>query len=180
MTTNAEKLARELIALNQRYSRRDFDRACELLITGEFFAQPVRAAKLARRITAKSDALMPQLKLSAVSPSNVDSSEIFDLSNLLIGMDDSEKGELIIFAERMRNREILPNGSSARAFADQLGLRLPKSIPSRPTLARKFVQLLREIPRDKRSNLLQEANRIGTGESSLKRWSDIIVKPDIS
>jgi hypothetical protein len=184
MTTNAEKLARELIALSERYSKRDFERASELLLSGKFFSQVVGTAKAARgKAKHVAQDTTSQVELKGV-PSKAqlsaqlkaESPDQLDLVSLLNDVEEAERMELISFATRFQNREILGSRSATRAFAQQIGIDLSKSMPARAALAKNFIRRLREVPRDVRSNLIREADRIGTGESSLKQWSDLIVK----
>jgi hypothetical protein len=172
--TKAERLARELIALSQRYSEHDFVLAGDLLLTGRLFTHAVKTARTARG--AAMDTAAKVHRASADRSTKADASQQLDLENLLDDADEAERRELVSFATRFQNREILESGSSARVFARQIGLDLPKTIPERAVLTRALVRRLREIPRDVRSSLILETDRIGTGESSLQRWSDLIVK----
>lgn len=188
MTSKAEKLARELIALSERYSDRDFDRASELLMSGDLFAHAISATRTARsmggkRATQKA-ASQRRLPLRPTSnqptkPRNVsDPLTRLEIDDLLGNLEGEEREDLRSFAMRFQSREILESGSSARMFAQQMGVQLPKSIPARPTLLKTLIKRLLDVPREARANLLREATRIGNGESSLQRWSDLIVKPD--
>ena len=99
-----------------------------------------------------------------------------EIDDLLGDLEAEEKYDLSSFAMRFQSREILENGSSVRMFAQQMGVQLPKSIPARPALLKTLLKKLLDVPREARVNLLQEATRIGSGESSLQRWSNLIVK----
>lgn len=184
MTTNAEKLARELIALSERYSDRDFERAAELLLTGKLFSQALGTARHARAVAKSAPHKSPSRdgRLSA-RPTNAGTGRRadaqpaqLDLDALLGDADNDDRSELAAFATRMQSREILPSGPSVRAFAQQMGMELPKSIPPRPALVKTLIRRLREMPKDVRSKLIGELDQVGTGESSLKRWSDLIVR----
>jgi len=180
MTTKAEKLARELIALSERYSERDFDRASELLLSGELFSKAVgtardtRAAVNSAKRKSKTKDRLPQ---SGANPANAADSHVqLDLDDLLRGFDESGREELVSFAKRFQSREVLENGTSVRVFAEQLGIQLPKKLPARPALLKSVLRELRCLSQEERSRFLTAADRIGNGESSLQRWSDLIVK----
>ncbi len=188
MTSKAEKLARELIALSERYSDRDFDRASELLMSGDFFASALGAARTARSLAGRGAAqkvarqhrlpLRPATNQPAKPRSASDPLTQFEIDDLLDDLEGEERNDLSSFATRFQSREILESGSSARIFAQQMGVQLPRSIPTRAALLKTLLKRLLDVPREARANLLREASRIGNGESSLQRWSDLIVKPD--
>lgn len=181
MTTKAEKLARELIALSERYSERDFDRATELLLSGELFAKAVRTARQTREATKAAKRRLAARNRLTAKPA--DASEVpvqLDLDDLLQGLGEGDREQLALFAKRFQNREVLENGSATRMFAERLGLELPKSLPARPALLKVLLRELRLFPEDVRSGLLKEADRLGNSESSLQRWSDLIVRRDAS
>ncbi|WP_155006398.1 hypothetical protein [Sphingomonas hengshuiensis] len=180
-------MARELIALSERYSDREFDRASELLMSGELFANAMGAARTARILAGKGAAQkagprrLPPPPASNQPPKARNASEPLphlEIDDLLGDLEGEEREALSSFAMRFQSREILESGSSARMFAQQMGVQLSKSIPARQTLLRTLLRHLLDVPRDSRANLLREADRSGNGESSLQRWSDLIVKPD--
>lgn len=188
MTSKAEKLARELIALSERYSDRDFDRASELLMSGSLFATTVGAARVARGAATKGAARkvtgQPRLPLSPTGSqpdkpqSAADSIPPLDIDSLLGDLEGEERSALRSFAIRFQNREVLESGPSARIFAQQMGVQLPKALPARSALLKTLLGSLLDANPEARASLLREANRIGTGVSSLQRWSDLIVKPE--
>lgn len=188
MTSKAEKLARELIALTERYSDGDFDRASDLLSSGSLFASTIEATRTARsfgrRTAAKKPADQHRLPLRPASNPSAKPRKAsepltrMEIDDLLGEIETKEKDDLSSFAMSFQSRDILENGSSVRMFAQQMGVQLPKTIPARPVLLKRFLKRLLDMPREARQNLLKEAARIGNGESSLQRWSDLIVKPD--
>jgi hypothetical protein len=184
MTTKAEKLAWELVALTERYSPKDFEKATELLLSGQLFAQTTEAALSARQALAAStrkdskakDSGNPkrnkgtQIKAERLEPTQL------ELDEILREVAEPERERLDAFALRFLNRDILRTGLSARAFAEQVGIDLPLKLPSRASLLKLLLQELSRLPKDSRDNWLAEAERSGSGESSLQRWSDLIVK----
>ncbi|MBV9881795.1 MAG: hypothetical protein JO276_02170 [Sphingomonadaceae bacterium] len=186
MTSKAEKLARELIALSERYSDRDFDRASELLMSGALFSSTIGAARAARSsattgamkkvVSQRRLPLRPATQRPDKSRSASDPLTQLELDDLFGDLEWEERNDLSSFAMRFQRREILESGPSARIFAQQMGVQLPKSIPARPALLKTLLKRLLDVPREARANLLREADRIDNGESSLQRWSDLIVK----
>lgn len=183
MTTNAEKLARELIALNERYSAKDFDRASELLRSGELFERAVKTARIASAgagasvISNGSRKGGKSARTSASSATTKANMYVqLDLKNLLTDLIDDDRSSILSFAEKFQNRSILRDAPAARIFAQRLGLELPKTLPPRAILLKSIVARLRELTPDNRAEALLDAERIGKEGSALQRWSDLIVK----
>lgn len=163
--TKAEKLARELVTLTSKYSESDFARAEEILASGELFRPIIRVSrKVPRGKTPKRN--LPR-------PSRASTQE--SIHDLLTALPQGERDELEQFADRFVTRRVLATTGAARAFAQQAGIDLPKKLPPRGEIAKRLVVRLQEIPAYARSQFIEEAKRIGT-ESSLRRWSSLIVK----
>lgn len=176
MTTKAEKLARELIALSERYSPKDFEKAAELLLSGQLFAQATETALKARNAVAAAKQRVSKGKPTRQSrpglvtrSDNVDREPVqLELDDLLRDVEEQEREALGAFALRFQNREILKTGLSARIFAEQVGIDLPAKLPSRTTLLRVLVRELSHLSKDSRETWLREAERFGNSESSLQ------------
>ena len=190
MTTKAEKLAWELVALAQRYHARDFEKATDMLMSGELFSRAVDGSRKARTASAKRSTVAAQSSPHKASepvaaPTKADSADQaqLELESWLANLNDVEqRDELAKFASKFQARAILKTGLMSRAFAEQIGLNLPKTLPPRPRILEAILLHLHRLPAVERSSALKYADQADTGISALKRWSDLIVKkaPDQS
>lgn len=166
--TKAERLARELASLMVRYSDEDFSRAEELLASGELFSRQLSATrKASQKRPTKRDiamALAPQQDPEA-------------LPDFLNYETEDERTKLLQFADDFEKRDILKSTDAVRAFGKPLGLDFGQKLPSRAEMRNRFLRRLRDLAPQERNRALAEARRIGS-ESSLKLWSDLIVKSD--
>lgn len=185
MTTRAEKLARELIALSEQYTCKDFERASELLLSGELFRQTVTAAQIARNIVGvaaeRKGTTQPRLPLRDAARSRPKRQAMTQLTTdeakkLLNVFEEHERATVSLFMDQFLKRNILASGSAIRTFAAQIGCHVPSKLPPRLNLLRTLLRQLADVPVESRAALFNEAVRIETGESSLQRWSDLIVK----
>jgi hypothetical protein len=168
MTTNAEKLARDLIALRAKYSDRDFDTALGIISSGELFGPLL---EIARRTEGKVPHPAKRRR-KAVSPRppnpELEAAAVFERAR---GQQDTEA-----FLRRFLERRVLGNGAAIRAFGEILGLRFPNKLPGRLRLADSFAQTLANMSYQQRQSVLEQAGRLNERESSLQQWSDVIVK----
>jgi len=184
MTTKAERLAWELIGLSERYSPKDFERASELLQSGQLFQHATAAALDAKKAASFSRTRSGapkgrrQRKISLDAPVSEDERLPIqmEINGLLESAEGPDRERLIAFAARFQNRDILRTSLSARGFAEQIGVDLPLKTPSRGMLLKLILEALRTLPQEPRDKWLMEADRSGSSESSLQRWSDLIVK----
>lgn len=182
MTTKAEKLARELAALRLRYSERDFDEAARLLQTGDLFAPALAAARAApanrRQSVHKPGQGRAAKDTSPVAAEHPNVLSDREISDLVRPLDDAERAPLAHFAIAFENRSLLATGSAVRTFSEQLGLELPRTLPSRTVLLKRLLTRLLALAPEPRERLLQQAPRLANTDSALQRWSELIVKHD--
>ena len=166
--TKAEKLARELAALAARYTDADFERAEEILTSGDLFQSVIRAAKRLPRGAGQRRRAVPLRE-------RID--DMDSIRSLVSALPENEREELLKFSNRLIGRRILTTTSATRSFAQLAGVDLPKKLPPRGQIAKRLAARLQEAPPHLRSQLIEAANRMGT-ESSLRLWSNLIVKND--
>lgn len=166
MTNKAERLAREIVALRLKYADRDFQDAFSLIGNGPLFEIVVEAVSAAAAKTKKASS-QPKRALK-ISASNADD------SSSIIARASTDKN-LERFLKRFLDREILNRGASNRAFAQAIGVVLPKSYPARTKLASIFVDKLLTMPEDEREQIIRAAEN-GEIHSSLALWSNVILR----
>lgn len=168
MIRKSEKLARELIALRLKYSDRDFGEAAEILSSGEFFGETVRAAKLAKPRAVRSKVLTKADQGELSLGAQLMTEKIFRK----IGSDKA----LEMFVRKILDRDILKTGSAVKAFARSLDMELPSKLPSRISIADRFSSHLLRMSPVERFEAIDQASRMEQDVSSLQQWSDVIVR----
>lgn len=167
MSKKSEKLARELVGLVTKYSDADIDAALELIGDGALFAR-LRPAVKAAKLTV----------YRATIPSRTVS--LREAAGTTEGAEDSlpqnERAQLLDLLERLDQAELLQSAASLRAYADMIGLVLPARQPTRAVVVRRIINHLASIPIADRAGLISYAKQEVGAQSSLKGWSDLIVK----
>lgn len=166
MSKKSEKLARELVGLVTKYSDADIDLALELIGDGALFAR--------LRTTVRS------AKSTAYSATKPRVTSLKDIAGTMERAADSlpqnERSQLLDLLEKLDQAELMQSGASLRAYADIIGLVLPARLPTRAVVVRRIIDHLASIPVAERAEFISHAKQeVGT-QSSLKGWSDLIVK----
>lgn len=167
MSKKSEKLARELVGLVSKYSDADIDAALGLIGDGDLFARlrpAVRAAKSKVRSAARPSR---GLSLKDIVKATKHASD---------NLPPHERSQLLDLLKKLDNGELLRSTALLRAYADRIGLALPAKQPTRAVVVRRIIDHLASIPIGERTELILSAeSEVGT-QSSLKGWSDLIVK----
>lgn len=167
----SEKLARELVALTEMYSEKEFAEAIALLKSGKLFRQATSGAATAINLKKRA------VKRTQVGTSKADDSND-GLEALLGHFPEGERNEIRNFSEKLQQGELFPSNVYLRAFAEEIGVNVPQKAPSRRDLVSRILSRFLILGEVDREQIVNEASKRSTTESSLKRWSSLIVKKD--
>lgn len=175
MKSKARKLAWELLGVLSRYSERDIDDALKLLSTGSVLKP---SAELTQLIAASPRRTNPQrsTRLSGGKTTRqISDAEIDRAYRIIDNYDLRDREALKDFASGIATGRYLKGTRLLRDFALNLDIELPKKLPSRPSMALVLVTKLIRLEESQRAELIEAGRRIDEN-SSLKAWSDLIVK----
>jgi hypothetical protein len=167
MSKKSEKLARELVGLVSKYSDADIDAALELIGDGDLFARLRPAVRTAKAKVPSATKPSRGLSLRDIVKATKHASD---------NLPPHEGSQLLDLLKKLDNAELLRSAASLRAYADRIGLALPAKQPARAVVVRRIIDHLASIPIRERTELISSAElEVGT-QSSLKGWSDLIVR----
>lgn len=167
----SEKLARELIALTDEYSEKEFADAIALLRSGKLFRQATSGAAAAISLKMRAN---KRTQSSGQKQSNTGDS----IENLLGHFPEGEQEEIRSFSQKLYQGELFPSNVHLRTFAEEIGVSVPQKTPPRRDLVSRILSRFLILGEFDRHQIVSEASKRSIGESSLKRWSSLIVKKD--
>ncbi|WP_333898035.1 hypothetical protein [Agrobacterium pusense] len=171
MMKKSEKLARELVALTETYSEKEFAEAIALLRSGKLFRQATSGAATAINLKKRAEK-----RTQARTTKNDDSND--GMEALLGHFPEGERNEIRSFSDKLQRGDLFPSNVHLRAFAEEIGVNIPQKTPNRRDLVARILSRFLILGEVDREQIVNEASKRSTTESSLKRWSSLIVKKD--
>ncbi len=166
---------RELLGLYSKYGMSEFQRAIQVLESGEYrdiFLRALRVTETAGASTntsARTESTIHSKRKK--QPKEYLAEFISELSER--GTDDSRR--IASFVTEIAERRLLSNAAVLRDYSRRMGLSVDGKM-DRATVARKIGETILSQSSEVRNNNIQLAARMGSQESTLQAWSDIIVK----
>ncbi len=170
MTRRVEKLARELLKLSIEYSGSEFEDAIDLVHSGQLFKSLPSVASAARVVRKRA----PMTRRPVADRQNDDDSTI---RGIIEKIPPDEQVRVYDFVRRLQDGGFFATAGDLRSFLVSQGMNVPQKLPSRQAIGVKVALHLAMADDFHRSEFIQSAQS-APQESSLKRWSDLIVKGD--
>ncbi|WP_332770570.1 hypothetical protein [Phenylobacterium sp.] len=168
--SKAERLKRELLSLYLRYGQATFREVLDQFRDGSALAGlPEVLAEIERSGPSR---VRTRRTPARSFPDREDSTPAEIAAS---GHPDARK--IADFYVDVTRGKLLRTPRALRGYAAQIGVELPNKTPSRSVLAKEFARRLLTMRDSARQDFLMLGERHDAEESSLRGWSDLIVKP---
>ena len=173
MQPRSKKLVWELLGVLAKYSERDVEDALKILSTGSFLQPSATLLELVASTKRKKSSSTRPLRRERHRLALV--SDVERAYNMIDSSNLGDREALRDFAEGVAVGRYLKGTRLLRDFASNLDIDLPKKLPSRQAIALSLTTKLIRLDRHQRTDLLEVGRRMDEN-SSLKAWSDLIVR----
>lgn len=169
--SNQKRIISELLSIYSKYSREEIEDAIDAIHTGKAFESIEQLALEFVRKAPKRDPLTSHRKRTRTSPTIALAKLISDLSASEI----PHHRDVSTMLQAATHREILPTNAAIQKLASHIGYSTAKKT-DRTTALLRLGQYLSQLDSESVSSILSLANDTRNRDSSLQRWTDIIVQ----
>lgn len=168
---NQKKIISELLAIYSRYSREEIEDAIDAIHTGKAFEPIEQLALEFVRKAPNRDLLTTRREKARTSPAIALAKLISDLSASQI----PHHRDVSTMLQAATRREVLPSNAAIQKLASHVGFSTAKKT-DRATALLRLGRYLSQLDSESVSSILSLANDTRNRDSSLQRWTDIIVR----
>lgn len=165
----------DLLALYQKYNEREVRDAIEAIQRGDALEEFLQLSKMSGRFASvHSETKKPSGRSGKRAKNSRD--RLNEFIQYVEGRDNENSTKVTALIKAIDNRQVLHNSRALREFAGLLDVTVPMSKLDRPTVAKKIGEALLILPVAECERLCEVAMNLGQSVSSLREWSEIIVK----
>lgn len=176
MSQKSRILAWELVRLLGGHSEKDISRAISLLTTGKLFQDSLGLLDNVRLANVRPPQAEIQSHDGDLAQTSPIEKETVAVEDSVIALKIPDEAAILRVLHGIRSGELLRSSRHLRELGGMIGIEFSNKMPSRAIVARRIVERIIQLPQKERFEVISATNKMSNDDSSLKGWSDLIVK----